>query len=157
MAFKEVHTEIVDMNEEDCSVKTQDKVCTYTPGCKLADNDQICIKDKVPTTISLKETTCDKCVEGRTKIRPIVTVQEVCRQKTEQFCINMTDTLSNWKKWCKPNNNIPRINEIEGRDKTTEPTTTVAAAIKIELSPGIYITKILKGYLIGTISANEKQ
>ena len=57
----------------------------------------------------------------------------------------MTDTLSNWKKWCKPNNNIPRINEIE---KTTMPSTTVAAAIKIELSPGIFIIKIFRSYIV---------
>lgn len=144
---KEVRTEVLSLSVEDCSEKSQE-TCTPSPNCHLQDKGQFCIKDKIPIEIDLKETTCDECKNGRTKIRPVIKEQVICRDKEETFCVNVTDDIGSWKKFCRPTNEIPTSNDIEKRFQSQIPqestpssddTKAVAASVLIEVGPGRWV------------------
>ena len=87
--------------------KVSATICRPKNNCKVRDIEHACVKDKIPNIIDLKETFCDKCVDGRKTIRPIHGEKYVCRDVNETFCANVTQPRNlrpNWKKWCKPNN-----------------------------------------------------
>ena len=74
--------------------------------CQVREIEHACVKDKLPNNIDLKQTFCDKCVNGKRTIRPIHGEKYVCRDVKETFCANVTQPKNlrpNWKKWCKPN------------------------------------------------------
>ena len=74
--------------------------------CQVREIEHACVKDKLPNNIDLKQTFCDKCVNGKRTIRPIHGEKYVCRDVKETFCANVTQPKNlrpNWKKWCQPN------------------------------------------------------
>jgi len=70
--------------------------------CRVASNETVCMRDELPTKFEMKETVCEKCVEGRVKLRPVVETRNVCRNKSEEFCLDVIDREVKWRKWCRP-------------------------------------------------------
>ena len=50
--------------------------------------------------LQLKETICDKCIQGRKSMRPVLEMVSICRDSPETVCVNST-TGGTWKKWCR--------------------------------------------------------
>ena len=50
--------------------------------------------------LQLKETICDKCIQGRKSMRPVLEMVSICRDSPETVCVNTT-TGGTWKKWCR--------------------------------------------------------
>ena len=74
----------------------------FSSRCVVTANDTSCVRDRLPVRYELKEVVCEKCVEGRVKVRPVVETRNVCRTKRENFCLDVVDKEVRWRKWCRP-------------------------------------------------------
>ncbi len=59
------------------------------------------MRDRLPRPYELKEVVCERCLEGRVKVRPVVEQRRVCRRKEEEFCLDVVDREVRWRKWCR--------------------------------------------------------
>ena len=50
----------------------------------MTSNRTDCVSDSMPEMFDLKETVCERCVDERVKVRPVVEERTVCRN--EQCC-----------------------------------------------------------------------
>ena len=76
--------------------------------CQVREIEHACVKDKLPNNIDLKQTFCDKCVNGKRTIRPIhsekyvcIDVKETLNRTTNLFEMSLTDNKTSLQ-----NNNI---------------------------------------------------
>ena len=97
---KIISTEAATQKNLECTEKKLPPICIDPKKCQLMSEEFKCVQDTVPTSIDLKETICDKCVEGRKSFRPVLETIEVCRDTPETICVNTTVGVT-WKKWCR--------------------------------------------------------
>ena len=49
--------------------------------CTVVRNSTSCVRDSLPKKYEMKEIVCEKCLEGRVKVRPVVESRNICRNK----------------------------------------------------------------------------
>lgn len=96
---KIITNEIATAKDLECSEKVEIECSNST--CPIDGLHQECHQDIVPTKFELKETTCEQCVDGRRKLRPVLEEADICRKSQHTICANVS-TPSKWKKWCRP-------------------------------------------------------
>jgi hypothetical protein len=64
--------------------------------CHVTSNKTMCVSDETPEMFSLKEVVCEKCLEERVKIRPVVEEKKICRNRI--FRITKRKNKSNYIK-----------------------------------------------------------
>ncbi len=67
----------------------------------MTSNRTECVSDSTPEIFELKEVICEKCLDERVKVRPVVEEREVCRNKTQRFCLTVDEESVKWRKWCR--------------------------------------------------------
>ena len=80
----------------------EQQFCFDDSECRLIKNETNCLSDRIPKRFELKDVVCEKCVEGRAKIRPVVESREICQLKDEEFCLDVVEQEEHWRKWCRP-------------------------------------------------------
>lgn len=97
---KVITSEIASGHSLECNQKSVDLQCSR---CAVVSLEQECVRDSIPTDVDLKETVCEKCVQGRRSVRPFLEETDVCRSVPVTFCSNVTvsNRDSSWKKWCR--------------------------------------------------------
>ena len=53
----------------------------HPPHCRVTSNRTNCVTDHTPETFDLRETVCERCVDERVKVRPVVEERTVCRDE----------------------------------------------------------------------------
>ncbi len=110
--------------------------------CRVVTNSTSCVRDRLPTKFEMKEVVCEKCVEGRVKIRPVVETRNICRKKEENFCLDTVDREVRWRKWCRKLK-YGEASSIRPRAAGTDDDGEGAkgeSKYHIELSPGKWVT-----------------
>ena len=54
-----------------CVEKEQEPICIPS-NCQLATNETHCLTTELPVKLELEDFECEKCVDGRTKLRPVL-------------------------------------------------------------------------------------
>ncbi len=132
----------------DCSYRKEDNGGGFcypsNDGCHVVKNETSCFRDQLPKKLELKEVVCEKCVEGRIKVRPVVEIRNVCREETENFCLDVDDEEVTWRKWCKKiDDDVVAARILD--ETTTKPVEDQEdekpqAEYHIEVSPGEWVT-----------------
>ena len=73
----------------------------HPTNCHVISNRTNCVSDTTGEIFNLKETVCEKCLEERIKVRPVVEERLVCRNKKEKFCLTIDEKSVKWRKWCR--------------------------------------------------------
>lgn len=84
----------------DCKEKDVQPICVKE-GCRLKSNVTDCLTTDIPTEVRLEDQICEKCSQGRTKLRPVVVQEEDCGSKRiQEICAEGVEHSSKWTKTC---------------------------------------------------------
>eukprot|EP00092_Neocalanus_flemingeri_P008163 GFUD01008803.1.p1 GENE.GFUD01008803.1~~GFUD01008803.1.p1 ORF type:complete len:1002 (+),score=221.94 GFUD01008803.1:543-3548(+) len=83
-----------------CQEKEMEPLC-IPENCWLKNNNTDCLTTDIPTEVRLEDQVCEICLEGRTKLRPVLVQEEDCDNfSTEEFCSEGIEESSKWSKTC---------------------------------------------------------
>lgn len=120
----------------ECADREMPPIC-HPAHCWLKSNETNCIQGSIPTQLDLKEVVCEKCVQGRTKVRPTLEEKEVCRNLTENYCINVTNTDVVWRKWCVENDK--KITSVPAVITPNNNSVETRFPVRVEVTPGEWV------------------
>ncbi|TRY73979.1 hypothetical protein TCAL_15777 [Tigriopus californicus] len=127
--MKVINSEVSSAPKLHCQEKMADEDYCHPSHCRVVTNKTRCVTDSLPKMVQLKEIVCEKCMEGRVKLRPVVETRRVCRDKVEHICLDIQEEEVTWRKWCRP---------LE--DTLPEESRASSASYQIEIAPGLWLT-----------------
>lgn len=127
--MKVINNEVSSAPKLQCQEKIADEDYCHPSHCRVVTNKTRCVTDSLPKMVQLKEIVCEKCVEGRVKLRPVVETRRVCRDKVEHICVDVEEEDVTWRKWCRA---------LE--DTLPEESRASSASYQIEIAPGLWLT-----------------
>ena len=64
-----------------CNVPNETQGFCHPSNCRVTSNRTNCVTDHTPEMFDLRETVCERCVDERVKVRPVVEERTVCRDE----------------------------------------------------------------------------